>query len=186
MLARFRIRCGLTRHRFGNRFGEPSVTTTVRPPRIATLLILAFLTMLLAPARMSWACPDGTPCVASTREVFECESGQCATRKSCCEVSLVARCRHGAFPQLDQSRHPDPALQGQDHCRFSVSAAPHVTAVTPAAASIQWLACDVLPASPAFKLAMPAGTPVWRSEFTLGYRPPPIRSTGPSRAPPVA
>jgi hypothetical protein len=77
-------------------------------------------------------------------------------------------------------------MDAPDHCRFTVVAAPTLTALAEQTAKILVLAPAVLPSGPALRLSVPTGTPVWLSEQTLGYRPPPLLSLGPPRAPPFA
>ena len=79
----------------------------------------------------------------------------------------------------------DITLEAPDDCRFKVFGRPLLTGVTTQGIT-------VLPAPVAFvgvhvvRVSVPDVTPAWRSEHTLGYRPPPYRLLGPSRAPPQA
>lgn len=152
---------------------------------IALTLVLAFLLALIAPAQTAWSCPDGTPCVHDQHEGFVCAEKKCAAQASSCCVVKTTRCKHGAAPAAQQGRSRGPHLQAPDHCRFSVSTPPQLTAVA-APASVLFVAVDAVLPTPALQLSLSPVQPVWRSEYTLGYRPPPILSSGPSRAPPAA
>lgn len=154
-------------------------------PRLALLLILAFLATFFAPIRAGWSCPDGTACVAGGGDSFVCVGGQCASEMSCCEVERTVRCKHGALPGSGRPS-TQPGVEVPDHCRFSASVSPPLVAVTGYAGSLLDLTFVALPAFIGVEIAIPAAAPTWRAEHTLGYRPPPVLSTGPSRAPPVA
>lgn len=161
-------------------------TINVQRRNLALFLIVALLATFFAPIRSGWACPDGTACVSGEDRGFVCAGGQCATPKSCCQVKRTVRCKHGALPgQSDQERRSS-GVESPDHCRFSVSVAPQLVAVTDQGGKLLTVAFDALPVLTAVELVVPAAAPAWRAEYTLGYRPPPILSTGPSRAPPVA
>ena len=150
----------------------------------AKSLRLAFLLALAGPAQAGWSCPDGTPCVHDPKHGYVCAEKKCADQASSCCVAKTTRCKHGVAPtpaNEDHSRRP--RLHAPDHCRFSISAPPQITAVTPASALL--LVLDAALPVPAPQLSPRRAQPVWRFEFTLGYRPPPIVSSGPSRAPPA-
>jgi hypothetical protein len=150
---------------------------------IAAIQILAFLLALVTPVRAAWSCPDGTPCVHDDVQGYVCAAGQCAEQASCC-VAKTVRCKHGASPVVEQPVPDVPYMGTPEHCRFSVSAPPQLAAATTQTAGLQ-LAFDADLSAPAVQLSLSPAQPVWRPEFTLGYRPPPILSLGPSRAPPV-
>ena len=152
---------------------------------IALTLVLAFLPALLAPVQAAWSCPDGTPCVQDSRQGFVCAGDQCADETSSCCVVKTTRCKHGAAPAVSTERSHGSQVQAPDHCRFSVSGPPQLIALAENARLLQFTGDVFLPV-PAFRLSLSPAPPVWRSEFTLGYRPPPIVSSGPSRAPPTA
>ena len=154
--------------------------------RLALLLILAFLATFFAPLRASWACPDGTPCVTDRGHGFVCASDHCVTPKSCCEAERPLRCQHGALPAVERPTGSGPALEAPDHCRFSVSAPYHLVAVAEQSTKLLWLSFDLLPAPALIEFMVAAVSPTWQSEYTLGYRPPPSLTLGPSRAPPTA
>jgi hypothetical protein len=159
---------------------------TVRRTKIAILLVIVFLLALLAPVQAGWACPDGTPCVADRDHGFACASDQCRSHASCCEVEKPQLCRHGTLPEVSDPVSTRPAIQGPDHCRFSVTAKPDLKAAAEQTGKLISFSVDLLPTPAAVELTVPAASPIWQSEYTLGYRPPPSLSTGPSRAPPVA
>ena len=152
---------------------------------IALTLVLAFVLALVAPVQAAWSCPDGTACVPDSRQSFVCADAKCASEASSCCVVKTTRCRHGAAPPANPERSQDPQIQAPDHCRFSVTVPPQLTALAESARLLQVTGEASLPV-PAFQLSLAPAPPVWRSEFTLGYRPPPIVSSGPSRAPPTA
>ena len=162
-----------------------SRSSSVKRPLSATILVLALLSTLAQPLRTGWACPDGTACVASHEKRFVCAGNQCATEKSCCVKEHPTACKHGAFPGQDRTPASGSSVQTTDHCRFSISAPTHLTALTTDRATVA--VTHVALAVPIFAtLVASLPAPVWRSELTLGYRPPPALSTGPSRAPPTA
>lgn len=160
------------------------IEPVVRRP-IALTLVLALLLALVAPAQAAWSCPDGTPCVHDQQQGYVCAGNKCAAQASSCCVVKTTRCKHGAAPARDGGRSRRSQLQAPDHCRFSVSSPPQLTVVAETA-KLLWVGLDVALPSSAFRLSLSPAQPVWRSEFTLGYRPPPILSSAPSRAPPVA
>ena len=151
----------------------------------ALSLLLAFLAALFAPVQGAWACPDGTPCVHDSAQGFVCAENQCSAKLSCCEAKTT-RCKHGAAASPRGSGDGDAVITQPDHCRYSASQAPELTALTQTA-KLRWGSVDAIPA-PSLSLQLPAPprAPVWRSEFTLGYRPPPVLTLGPSRAPPIS
>lgn len=157
----------------------------MKRPLSLTFLLLAYLATLVAPLRTAWACPDGTACVPNEQKRFACAGNQCATEKSCCVREHQTACKHGAFPSSKADEHSGHSVQSPDHCRFTISAPTQLTALTvQSAAPLVAIAALLVPF---FRLPEAVYTePVWRSEQTLGYRPPPILSTGPSRAPPTA
>ena len=159
---------------------------TVRRSKLAILLVIAFLLALLAPVQAGWACPDGTPCVADRDHGFVCASEQCRSHPSCCEVEKPQLCRHGALPTVSDPASTRPVIQSPEHCRFNVTAKPDLKAQAAQTETLLWFSFDVLPALVAVELTAPVGTPTWLAEDALGYRPPPLLSTGPSRAPPTA
>jgi hypothetical protein len=161
------------------------VVIRVRRPPIAITVLLAFLTALFAPVRTSWACPDGTPCVPEQGQGFVCADGQCRSHSSCCEVAKPNACEHEALPGLGASAPAGTVVTAPDHCRFSVDSHPHLTSLLQQARTVL-LAFVALPAAPAAPISLCAARPVWRRADTLGYRPPPSFTTGPSRAPPAA
>jgi hypothetical protein len=146
------------------------------------LLVPAYLAMLVAPLRTSWACADGTHCVQDRTRQFVCPGGSCSTGASCCKKKHAVACKHGAFPSI-QADSGSAGVESPDHCRFSISAAPKLVA---AAETSDFLlsAGDMLPVAPTTAVPLPDFVPTWRTEYSLGYRPPPHLSTGPSRAPP--
>ena len=152
-------------------------------PRLAALLILALVATLFAPLKVAWACPDGTPC-AATDQGFACVGGQCATEASCCRVQTVHLCRHGALPGVSNQAGSKLAVSAPEHCRFSVSVRPHLAAVT--SGKLLLATPDAALALVSFTLAASAIRPTWLAAPTLGYRPPPLLPSGPSRAPPLA
>ena len=158
----------------------------MKRPKTAILLILAFLATFFAPIQASWACPDGTPCVADRGHGYVCASDQCGGMASCCETEHGKRCQHGAIPSLERKGSADPSIQAPDHCQFELSSKQSAKALTASAGTFVGFAFDALPAPLAVELTAPIITPTWLAEYTLGYRPPPSSSTGPSRAPPVA
>jgi hypothetical protein len=153
-----------------------------RNSRLPLVLALAFLASIFAPLRMGWACPDGTPCVANHSEHFECASNVCASAKSCCEREHPVACKHGAFPAPSSDHRT--SVQTPDHCRFNISTPPHLAAVV-SSSSLHAPVADALPVRINLELPQPVIVPAWRSEYTLGYRPPPLERTGPTRAPPT-
>lgn len=159
------------------------VETIVRRT-IAATLALAFLLAFLAPAHAGWSCPDGTPCVHDRHQGFVCAGEKCAAHAASCCVVKTTRCKHGAAPDSEPGAWR-PALQAPDHCRYHVTAVPKLVAVAEAVRFFPVTADGVSPA-PAIQLLLPAFRPVWRSEYTLGYRPPPSLLLGPCRAPPTA
>jgi hypothetical protein len=149
---------------------------------LALLLVLAFLAALATPVRASWSCADGSPCVHD-QAGYICPGKKCAVHGSCCLAKKVL-CKHGALPE-GTPRSTRPALEAPDDCRFKVVGRPLLTGVTTQGITVH-------PAPVAFigvaivRLPLPEAIPTWRSEHTLGYRPPPYRLLGPSRAPPPA
>ena len=164
---------------------RPWVAALMKRTRTTTLLILAFLATLFAPVRFSWACPDGTPCVVDRGHGFVCASDHCSTVPTCCEAKAPPRCDHGAFPTLRQHPTDRLVLEAAEHCRFSISAGADLVALPELGTKSLWLSFDALPPPPAVALSAPARAPSWRAAYTLGYRPPPLPSSGPARAPPV-
>lgn len=150
----------------------------------ALSLITAFLLALLMPARAGWACPDGTPCVHDQAAGYVCASGQCAAKLSCCEVE-TARCKHGALP-IDEPTSSGHSLGSEEHCRFNVSATTVGEARIAPAEALLVLHPAALPRTVQFDLTRASVTAFRRGEECLGFRPPPIRATGPSRAPPAS
>ena len=148
----------------------------------AKFLLLAFLLALTGPAQAGWSCPDGTPCVHDSSQGYVCAEKKCADQASSCCVAKTTRCKHGGAPTPGEDHSRRSRFQAPDHCRFSISAPTQITAVTPAPALL--LVLDAVLPVPALQLSPTPAQPVWRFEFTLGYRPPPIVSSGPSRAPP--
>jgi hypothetical protein len=161
------------------------VHTDVRP-KIAILLVIAFVLALAAPVRASWACPDGTVCVRAKNGRYTCARDRCGVGGSCCKITRICECKHGDLPSFGASHPTAPALQTPDHCLFKVAAKPNLPALAQSAGKLLWLSVDILAAPVAVELALPASTLAWQSEYTLGYRTPPLLSTGPSRAPPTA
>lgn len=151
---------------------------------LAITLLVTFLLALLAPVRAAWSCPDGTPCVHQ-HGGFVCVEKKCAAEASSCCIQKTVRCTHGAGPALEGAPSRRPGFHAPDHCRFRVSARPQLTAVTESA-SVFWLAAPAVLPAPVLQFSLLPAQPVWRSEVTLGYRPPPLLSQGPSRAPPHA
>lgn len=154
----------------------------VRRP-LAIAVILAFVLALIAPAQAAWSCPDGTPCVRDGGESYVCAK-QCGSGASCCR-SRAARCKHGATPSLRRLDLVGKAIGTPDHCRFSIYSAPHEKAVT-GNAELLGMEADLALTPAVLRLSLSKPAPSWRSEYTLGYRPPPLVSLGPSRAPPTA
>lgn len=153
--------------------------------RLILLLILALFTAPLASARAGWSCPDGTPCVASEKQGFECAGGQCRVQ-SCCESPHVRRCNHGVLPGLAGPDAGKSQFQSSEQCRFQQSDQPQLTAVHDASK----LLLDAGPpvALPPAALQLPEGVTShlrWLVD-TCGYRPPPLLPAGPSRGPPCA
>jgi hypothetical protein len=157
----------------------------VQRPRTAILLILALLTALLTPVRTSWSCPDGTACVAERGRGYVCAGNHCAAR-SCCAVAKPCVCKHGAFPGLGGPWSTKPGVDTPDHCRFHVSAPPSLTAVLADSGGWHGASVDLALAPIGIELSIPSAPVFLRVEETLGYRPPPLLRTGPSRAPPSA
>lgn len=151
----------------------------------AALLVLAFLLALVHPAQAGWACPDGTPCVHDTVEGYACSRGQCAVTPSCCRAKSV-RCKHGAVPVLDSGADETPRVNSPEHCRYSITSAPQLRAVTESKALLLSFGADAVLQPFLVECPLPQSAPVWRTEYTLGYRPPPLLSLGRSRAPPAA
>ena len=161
---------------------------TVKRPQLALLLVFAFLLAILAPVRESWSCPDGTPCVHDRAHGFVCVSKVCGAGASCC-VARTVLCKHGAWPGLPALNNLPtgrPAITTPDTCRFRVTAPPTLTALSKQPAKLLVLAPAVLPAAPTHIFSVTPCMPAWLTEYTLGYRPPPLLPLGPSRAPPTA
>jgi len=153
--------------------------------RLLLLLIVALLAAPLAPVRAKWSCPDGTPCVAAGKQGFECTGGQCRVQ-SCCETPHARRCRHGALPGMAGPGPSGGQWQGPDHCRFQQAEPPQLTAIHDTS---KLLLADVtdfalLPAE--FRLPHRVVSQIRWLENAYGYRPPPLRPTGPARAPPLS
>ena len=161
------------------------VLSTVKRPRLALLLVIAFFLALLAPERASWSCPDGTPCVHDRAHGFVCASKQCSGAASCC-VAKTVLCKHGARPGLAPSQSRRAGVETPDTCRYTVTRPPTLTALAQQPAKLLALAPAVLPAVPVLTFSLPPSMPAWLTEYTLGYRPPPLLPLGPSRAPPTA
>jgi hypothetical protein len=144
---------------------------------------LALVATLFAPLNGAWACPDGTPC-AATEQGFACVGGQCATAASCCREQALHLCRHGAPPAVAAADRGRLLLSAPEHCRFSGTARPVPVAVT----TNKLLLTAPVTALPLLPLTFsaPVVRPTWLAAPTLGYRPPPLLRSGPSRAPPLA
>lgn len=151
--------------------------------RLPLLLILACLATPIAPLRTGWACADGTECIVDESRRFVCPGGACSTGASCCLKKRTVACKHGAFPSAKDAP-PDTGIELPDHCRFSVSTAPNLVGVVETCPPFV-LAAAAMPVTSAPELQLPEIIPAWRSEYSLGYRPPPHQRTGPSRAPPT-
>lgn len=154
-------------------------------PKTAIVVILAFLTAFFAPVRTSWACPDGTACVAGNDGVWVCPGGACRSEASCCVVSRPTACKHGAFPGSGPPDSSGPRVTATDHCSFAVSGKPQLTSLIEQPSKLVFLLVALPEAAAAIPLLRDFA-PVWLTVDTLGYRPPPCLSTGPSRAPPTA
>lgn len=160
-------------------------TPIVTRPKLGILLILAFVATLFAPVRAGWACPDGTPCLAVRNGGFRCAKTHAEGEASCCDVRRL-RCRHEAFPIAKSGRDVEPSIRGLDHCRFTVSDRSQTVALRQENGASVAHCLDLSLPQPAFEPSLHAAAPAWRSEVTLGYRPPPICDAGPPRAPPAA
>jgi hypothetical protein len=158
---------------------------SARRPRLALLLILAFLAALLAPVRVSWSCPDGTTCVAERGERYVCAGGQCRSHASCCIVEQPCVCKHGALPGA-RPGSKRLRIEGPDHCRFNVSARVQLRSAAQQVATFLAPDFDLLAPSPPLSVPRPWGSPVWRDRHGPGFHPPPLLPAGPSRAPPTA
>lgn len=157
----------------------------MKRPQLALFLVIAFLLALTAPVRPSWACPDGTPCVHDRAHGYACAEKQCGAKASCC-IAQTVRCKHGAWPGVAAKPTGPPALAEADHCQFSLTAPPRLTALAEQTTKFLAFAPALLPADLVVLPVLPPSAPVWRAEQTLGYRPPPLLFLGPSRAPPLA
>jgi hypothetical protein len=154
-------------------------------PHLAFLVTLSFLAALFAPVRTSWACPDGTACVAERDGAWVCPGGACQSEASCCQVSRPNACKHGALPGSAPGKAGQPAVSVPDHCSFSVLGVPHPNSLIERASKVLFVQVALITATESFEL--PAGfAPAWLAVDSLGYRPPPHLSSGPSRAPPSA
>ena len=152
---------------------------------LVLLLILALFTSPLAPARAEWSCPDGTPCVASGKQVFESAGGQCRIR-SCCETPHARRCDHGAWPGLAVLAPSESQFQSPDHCRFHQSDPPQLTATHDHSQSLRVADSQIALLPTRFQLPQGVVSHTHWLVDHCGDRPPPLQLTGPSRAPPLA
>jgi len=170
----------------GKRSRACSFSTHMGQPNTAILLIMALVATLFAPVRAGWACPDGTPCVSDRGEGYYCTGDRRAIQTSCCRIERSLRCRHGAFPGNERPERSVAEIIGPDRCQFSVSTPPPVVAAAKETGKLLTLSLDSFPAPNSPEVTVPRATPAWQSAYALGYRPPPIPPTGPSRAPPTA
>ena len=152
--------------------------------RVVLLLILALAAAPLAPVRAGWVCPDGTPCVERQDRSYVCPEPEPAV-PSCCKKQEERPCKHGRLPGLSPQEGPGSRLETPGHCRFVGAGRPQLTPAADGRSLTVSIAPAALPAT-AFQPSLPAGFLLVAHPETLGYRPPPLPSTGPSRAPPLA
>lgn len=150
---------------------------------IAILLILALVLGPLAPVQAGWACPDGTPCVADQQQGFRCAGGECSA-PSCCLSKETQRCHHGALPGVAAHSKRSNGIQGTDHCQYTQADRPILSALQDGSRVHLTVTVDL--AFTPGGVQIPNGvvsSAAW-IEDAYGYRPPPLLSTGPARAPP--
>jgi hypothetical protein len=152
----------------------------VRRSRGTLFLVLAYLTALVAPLRSGWTCPDGTPCEAMRQPVCTAHPAE----KSCCEKPKVLTCKHSGGALTPSAEPQGPQVETPDHCRFHVSVPPQLIAMTADGTGVVDHG-TALPVS-LYVADDRASTGAGRlPALALGYRPPPLLESGPSRAPPA-
>lgn len=151
----------------------------MRRLRLSWLLILALLAATLAPAQAGWFCATGLPCAIGMARMRNVAA---PAAHDCCHKTAAPSCHSSAALTGKRSAQELNAPQGC-HYRSAVEAdraflgsqqAPQVDA--PVALLLQ---------APVVLAPVSAQSPAWAPNPD-GYRPPPLRDAGPSRAPPSA